>query len=74
MPAGKSIGELLDRIQGEYAELPGLRLTEAQARQLWAMDQTTCNALFEALVAVRFLERAPDGSFVKQEAAPGTQG
>ncbi len=67
MPAGARIGELLDRIQGEFLELPGLRLTESQARRLWDLDWTTCDALLEALVDVRFLQRAPDGTFVKRE-------
>jgi hypothetical protein len=67
MPAGIPIIELLDRIQGEYLELPGLRLTEAQARRLWDIDRTTCGALLDALVDVRFLRRAPDGSFMKSE-------
>ncbi len=67
MPADLPITELLDRIQGEYLELPGLRLTEAQARRLWQIDRTTCGALFEALVDVRFLRRAPDGTFVRSE-------
>jgi hypothetical protein len=65
MPAGCKIGDLLDRIQGEYLELPGLSLTEAQAQRLWDLDRTTCGAMFEALVDVRFLRRSPDGSFVK---------
>jgi hypothetical protein len=65
MSVGVTIAELLDRIQGEFLELPGLHLTEPQARQLWNLDRTTCDALLEALVDVRFLQRAPDGSFVK---------
>lgn len=73
MPAGIPIVELLDRIQGEYLELPGLRLTEAQARRLWDLDRTTCDALLEALVDVRFLRRAPDGSFIKSEPSSQTR-
>jgi len=67
MPAGLPISELLDRIQGEYLELPGLRLTDVQAGRLWDVDRTTCSALFEALVDGRFLQKTSDGSFVKTE-------
>jgi len=66
MPAAATISQLLDRIQGEYLELPALRLTEAQARRLWDLDGTTCGALLEALVDVQFLRRAPDGTFVRR--------
>jgi hypothetical protein len=67
MSVGVPISELLDRIQGEYLELPGLRLTEFEARRLWDLDRTVCDALLEALVDVRFLQRSPDGTFVKTE-------
>jgi hypothetical protein len=73
MPAGIPIGELLERIQGEYLELPGLRLTEAQAGRLWDLDRTTCGAVFEALVDVRFLQRAPDGTYVKHVGSQATR-
>ena len=73
MPAGVRIGELLDRIQGEYLELPDLRLTEGEARRLWDIDPTTCDALFGALVDVSFLQRAPDGSFIKHERSSKTR-
>ena len=73
MPTGVPIIELLDRIQGEYLELPRLRLSETQVRQLWDLDRTTCGALLEALVDVRFLQKAPDGCFVKSEQPPETR-
>ena len=31
--------EVLRRVQGEFLEMPGLRLTGAQARRLWGLDQ-----------------------------------
>ena len=30
--------DVLRRVQGEFLEMPGLRLTEAQARRLWNLD------------------------------------
>ena len=35
------IDEVLQRIQGEYLEMPGLRLTPAQAQRLWGLERST---------------------------------
>ena len=32
------IDQMLQRIQGEFVEMPGLRLTAAQAQRLWGLD------------------------------------
>jgi len=34
--------EVLRRVQGEFLEMPGLRLTGAQARRLWGLDADVC--------------------------------
>jgi hypothetical protein len=56
--------ELIQRIQNEYREMPGLILTEAQAGRLWAIDARTCRAVLGALVQRRFLRRTAAGSYV----------
>jgi hypothetical protein len=61
---------LLQRVQGEFLEMPGLRLTEAQPCRLWAMDLVTCSALLEELIAERFLFRTRDGAFMRIESGP----
>jgi hypothetical protein len=61
---------LLARIRGEYQEMPGLRLTVAQASRLWQLDALTCTAVVEALVAHGFLVRTRDGAFVALPATP----
>ena len=33
---------LVDRVLGEYREIPGLALTIEQARRLWGCDAVTC--------------------------------
>ena len=45
------IEDVLQRIQGEFAEMPGLCLTAAQAQKLWGMEREFCEKLLEALVA-----------------------
>jgi hypothetical protein len=59
-----SIEPLLDRIRGEYREMPGLRLTLAQACRLWHVDHTTCRALLDRLVAEHFLHEIRSGEFI----------
>lgn len=63
------IDEVLQRIQGEYLEMPGLRLTPAQAQRLWGLERDVCDALLGALVDARFLVRTRDGAFVRMEGA-----
>jgi len=57
--------QLLSRIRGEYIEMPGLRLTRAQAQRLWALDEQTCAQLLEWLTADRFLYRRDDGTYAR---------
>jgi len=62
-----SVRETLDRIQGEYQQLPGLRLTMVQAQTLWRLDRNTCRAILAALVDARYLSLASDGTFVRSQ-------
>ena len=59
--------EVLRRVQGEFLEMPGLRLTEAQARRLWGLDAAQCGALLAALVDAKFLFQTRDGAFMRTE-------
>lgn len=56
--------DVLRRIRGEYLEMPGLRLTPAQAQRLWGLDRQRCESLMKALVDVRFLAKTGDGAYV----------
>ena len=42
---------LVARIECEYREMPGLRLTERQMRRMWCIDEDTCQMLVTVLVA-----------------------
>jgi hypothetical protein len=64
------IEDVLQRIQGEYVEMPGLRLTPAQAQRLWGLDRATCEELLSALVHDNFLSQTRDGSFIRTEGGP----
>ena len=61
--------DVLRRVQGEFLEMPGLRLTEAQARRMWGLDAASCGALLGALVDAHFLFRTRDGAFMCFEQA-----
>ena len=76
METGASaIDEWLDRVRGEYLEMPGLRLTLAQAARFWSLDPGACARTLDALVKERFLVVASDGLYaragsLRQEGAP----
>lgn len=59
------IDELLQRVRGEYLEMPGLRLTLAQAARFWCLDHPTCACLLDALVNARFLVLTSDGLYTR---------
>jgi len=61
--------DVLQRIQGEFVEMPGLRLTPAQARRLWGLDRELCDALLATLVEANFLSQTRDGAYVRTQGA-----
>lgn len=52
------------RVQSEYLEMPGLRLTSVQASRLWALDQQTSQRILESLTRSGFLSRNAGGAYV----------
>jgi hypothetical protein len=64
---------LVARIRGEYHEMPGLRLTFAQACRLWQVDALTCETLLEQLVREAFLYRTDNGAYIALSATAGRQ-
>jgi len=45
-----SLDTLTDRIRAEFGDLPGLKVTFAQACRLWHADEAKCLAALEALI------------------------
>jgi hypothetical protein len=60
-----TIEATLQRVRGEFHEMPGLCLTSAQASRLWGLDSVASQALLDALVDARFLQRTPNGGFMR---------
>lgn len=57
-PGRRMTDALLQRVCGEFLEMPGLRLTCQQAQRLWGLDEPTCREILDFLVDARFLSHA----------------
>ena len=53
------------RVRAEFLEMPGLRLTPAQASRLWNLDVDACRAVIDALVAESFLRWTVSGAVTR---------
>ncbi|MGC4084971.1 MAG: hypothetical protein QM736_23360 [Vicinamibacterales bacterium] len=56
---------LANLVRADYAEMPGLSVTLAQAQRLWSADERTCRVVFETLIARGLLRQTANGRFVK---------
>jgi hypothetical protein len=52
------------RAEAEYLEMPGLKLTAAQASRLWHLDPVASERLLDSMVAGGLLHRVKDGGYV----------
>ena len=62
------IQAVVDRVRGEFTEMPGLQLTPEQAARLLGLDRLACDQVLERLVAASFL-RWSDGRVMRHHAA-----
>lgn len=60
---------LLRRIRSEFREMPGLRLTPAQAQRLFGLDPHHCGSILGALVDAGFLTKTHAGTYTRSESA-----
>jgi hypothetical protein len=58
---------LVRRVRVQYEELPALRLTEPQARRVFAMREDVCARVLGALVRRSYLRRDCNGAFVRRD-------
>lgn len=66
----KSTAVDLARIQGEYREMPGLKLTAAQASRFWHLGADDSRVLLDQLVHAGVLWLTPDGHYVLLSDSP----
>jgi hypothetical protein len=65
---------LVDRIRGEFNEMPGLQLTIAQAARLWGMEAGACRTIVDALVDASFLRWTRTGTVVRGDVRSDARG
>jgi hypothetical protein len=56
---------MLRRVQTEFLEMPGLRLTFAQAMRLWSLSEDECQRVIETLISTCFLQKTSTGEVVR---------
>jgi hypothetical protein len=61
--------ETARRIQREFLEMPGLRVTPAQARRLWNDDEHVCRTVLDVLVEMGFLRKTAGGTYQRTDLA-----
>jgi hypothetical protein len=61
------IDAVAGRVREEFKEMPGLRLTPAQATRLWGLESETCLAVIDMLVQAAFLRWTPAGLVTRAE-------
>jgi hypothetical protein len=57
--------EALTRIQMEYVEMPGLKLTPTQIGRLCGLPQEVCEGALALLLRTGFLRQSHDGAFLR---------
>jgi hypothetical protein len=58
---------IVRRVREEFREMPGLRLTPAQATRLWGIEHDVCRAVIDALVSSAFLRWTATGAITRAE-------
>ena len=53
------------RVREEFREMPGLRLTPAQATRLWGLEDDACREVIDTLVAAEFLRWTSAGAVTR---------
>ena len=54
---------IVDRVRGEFTEMPGLSPTLAQAARLFGLQAEECRGVLELLLREEFLRCGPDGQY-----------
>jgi hypothetical protein len=63
MEASIRVTEALQRLKGIFLEVPGTRMTVADATRLSGLDRCVCGLILSALEDARFLKRGRDGLY-----------
>ena len=58
------MADCTELVRSEYAEMPGLSLTEAQMARLFDFDAETLDEVLDVLLRANILRRTYDGTYV----------
>jgi hypothetical protein len=50
----ENVSDVLNRLRGEFMEMPGLRLTAEQVQRLCGIERTMCQRILDSLVDAKF--------------------
>jgi hypothetical protein len=59
------VQSLVERIRGEFREMPGMQLTLVQAQRLFGLEPAACRNVIDTLVDASFLRWTSSGTIVK---------
>jgi hypothetical protein len=65
MADDSALMQALARARAEFMEMPGLKLTAAQASRLWSLDLQTCSEVLSRLVEARFLVPSRNATYIR---------
>jgi hypothetical protein len=57
----------IERVQSEFFEMPGLRLSKQQAQRLWNLDSRSADVIFEALESANVLRRTTNDMYTRAD-------
>jgi hypothetical protein len=61
---------MINRVRGEFLEMPGLSLKRDQVQRLCGIERTMCQLVLDTLVDARFLYAKSDGQYARHDAFP----
>ena len=60
-----SLAAAVHRVKAEYLEMPGLRLTVAQAARLWQLNEAQSEVVLKTLVEMHFLVQTRNAAYAR---------
>lgn len=60
------LSDIVRLIDAEFEEMPGLRLTVAQARRLWHLSEEECDRALDYLCRLGLLTRDSTGHYLRR--------
>lgn len=62
-----TVADAAQLLRMEFAEMPGLLLTDRQAQRLCNLTREFCHPALSALVDAGFLRRTADGRYIRED-------